>query len=198
MLRCARLPTSGIRHVLQRRWIVSYYELFPGTFPDSQPRWDVDLGKLRKEYRKLQAEVHPDKIQKEQEADSEQSSLLNKAYHALKDPLTRSQHMIQILKDVDLTVDSVAREYTQMDPELLMDVMDVHEQLLDANSRDEVKEIEKVNKQRIEKIEAELKECYDNKEYERAINLTARLKYWKNVALAVKDWAPGKPIDLKH
>lgn len=58
--------------------------------------------------------------------------------------------MIQILKDVDLTVDSVAREYTQMDPELLMDVMDVHEQLLDANSRDEVREIEKVNKQRIE------------------------------------------------
>lgn len=184
--------------LLSRRFISSYYELFPGTFPNRDPQWQIDLSKLRKEYRSLQAEVHPDKLKQQDVQDSQKSSLLNKAYHTLKDPLTRSQHMLQLLKDVDLTVDSVARQVTQTDPDLLMDVMEVHEQLMEATQRDEVKKIEKENKARIEQIETDLSSCYDRNDLDKAINLTARLKYWKNVAAAIKDWTPGKPIEFQH
>lgn len=187
--------------LVSKRFISSYYELFPSTFPNRYPQWQIDLSKLRKEYRSLQAEVHPDKLKQQEtlsNGDPQKSSLLNKAYHTLKDPLTRSQHMLQLLKDVDLTVDSVARQVTQTDSDLLMDVMDIHEQLMEASERDEVKAIEKQNKARIERIEKELASCYEKNDLDKAINLTARLKYWKNVAAAIKDWTPGKEIELHH
>ncbi|KAL3234810.1 J-type co-chaperone JAC1, mitochondrial [Nakaseomyces bracarensis] len=191
---------QGLVSKQTRRFISNYYELFPETFPNKDPQWQIDQSKLRKEYRSLQAEVHPDKLNQRAivNGDSDKSSLLNKAYHTLKDPLTRSQHLLQVLKDIDLTVDSVAREVTQMDPDLLMEVLEVHEQLMEASKREEVKAIEKENKARIEQIESELASCYENNDLDKAVNLTAGLKYWKNVAVAIKDWSPGKTIELQH
>ncbi|KAG0672590.1 hypothetical protein C6P45_000021 [Maudiozyma exigua] len=189
---------GGIRSsaVFQRRLLSNYFELFPKTFTDKKPVWLVDQVKLRKEYRSLQAQFHPDVVKNESNED--QSSLLNKAYHILKSPLTRSQYLIKVLDDIDLTNDKVKKQITNSDPELLMKIIDIHEELSECTEEGEVRTIEKENKSRMKDIEAQLDTAFANSDYKTAIKLTVELKYWTNLALAIKEWAPGKPIELIH
>lgn len=180
----------------QRRLLSNYFELFPQTFTDKKPSWQVDQAKLRKEYRSLQAQFHPDVVANGSNED--QSSLLNKAYHILKSPLTRSQYLIKVLDDIDLTNDEVKKQITHSDPELLMKIIDTHEELSECTEEDEVRSIEKENKSRMKDIEIQLDTAFANSDYKTAIKLTVELKYWTNLALAIKEWAPGKRIELIH
>jgi len=177
------------------RSISTYYELFPKTFQDKKPVWEVDQAKLRKEYRSLQAQFHPDVVK---EGPEDQSSLLNKAYHTLKAPLTRSQYLIKILDEIDLTNDEVKKQITNSDPELLMKIIDIHEELSECDAEEDVCSIEKENKSRMKDIETKLTEAFAQSDFDTAIKLTIELKYWANLALAIKEWAPGKPIELIH
>ncbi|SMN22547.1 similar to Saccharomyces cerevisiae YGL018C JAC1 Specialized J-protein that functions with Hsp70 in Fe-S cluster biogenesis in mitochondria, involved in iron metabolism [Maudiozyma saulgeensis] len=178
-----------------RRSLSSYYELFPKTFQNKKPVWEIDQAKLRKEYRSLQAQFHPDVVK---EGSEDQSSLLNKAYHTLKAPLTRSQYLIKILNEIDLRNDEVKKQITNSDPELLMKIIDIHEELSECEAEEEVRTIEKENKTRIREIETQLNKAFAESDFKTAIKLTVELKYWTNLELAIKEWAPGKPIELVH
>lgn len=200
MISTSIVSRSVVRPQVTRRWI-SYYKLFPRTFPSSKPVWEVDQGKLRKEYRSLQAQFHPDKL-RDAPGDSqeleERSALLNKAFHTLKAPLTRSQYLLKQLQGVDLQDDKVKQQLTASDPELLMEVLDVHEQLSECESEEDVRVIEQENKLRLREIESQLDAAYESNDLEAATVLTVSLKYWTNLALAIKEWAPGKPVELVH
>ena len=189
--------------VLRRR--VSYFELFPRTFPSHQPQWQVDQARLRKEYRSLQAQFHPDKLGQEGNGAAEvggsleeRSALLNKAFHTLKAPLARSQYLLKQLKGVDLQDDAVKQQLTASDPELLLEVLDVHEQLAECESEADVRPIEQENKRRLSEIETQLDSAYEKGDLEAAVLLTVALKYWTNLALAIKEWAPGQSVELRH
>ncbi|CCC66727.1 hypothetical protein NCAS_0A01690 [Naumovozyma castellii] len=185
------------RFLTQKRYLTTFYELFPRTFPTKTPIWSVDQSKLRKEYRALQAQHHPDMAQNSEELDTH-SSLLNKAYHVLKEPLTRSQYLIKLLDNVDLTQDSVKEKITQSDPEILMKVIEIHEQLMDIDTEEDVKKIRRENTERMATIEGQLENAFKKKDFETAIKLTVELKYWSNVAYAIKEWAPGKEIQINN
>ncbi|CCD24675.1 J-type chaperone JAC1 NDAI_0D03610 [Naumovozyma dairenensis CBS 421] len=184
------------RFFIQKRTLTTFYELFPKTFPDKKPIWSIDQTKLRKEYRALQAQHHPDMV-KEGEIDK-QSTLLNKAYHVLKEPLRRSQYMIKLLHDIDLTQDSVKEKITNSDPDILMKVIDIHEQLMEIEDENDVNKVRQENQERIDAIEKKLTDAFERKDFDTAIKLTVELKYWSNVAYAIKEWAPGKEIHLNH
>lgn len=186
--------TIMLKHSIQRRFISTFYELFPKTFPKKLPIWTIDQSKLRKEYRQLQAQHHPDMAQK----GSEQSSTLNQAYHTLKDPLRRSQYMLKLLRNIDLTQEQTSHEVTTSDPQLLLEVLDVHDELSQMNDEAGVKQLAQENKQRIQDIETRLEQCYRGKNYAAAVKLTVELKYWSNLAKAFKDWVPGQPLELNH
>lgn len=172
----------------------TFFHLFPKTYPTGEIKWDVDLKTLRKEYRKLQSQYHPDIV-----APGEQdiSSELNKAYNTLTKPLTRSQYILS-LKGVDLTRDGEAQKIMSKDPQLLMEVLDVHEQLEDISSEDDLRDIGRENKQRLQNCEELLGEAYCAKDYEKAAMLTVELKYWTNLDSAIKEWEPGRPVRLTH
>lgn len=187
----------------QKRFITTFYQLFPRTFPKGEPTWNYDQGKLRKEYRALQAQHHPDMITKsegsvEANDNGDQSSLINKAYHTLKDPLLRSQYVLKLVDGIDLSQEHVAQEIMQKNPSLLMQVLDIHEQLEDVENEEDVRAIDQENRKRIKNIESELTECYASKNYKQAAELTIELRYWANLAKAIKEWEPGKPVNLTH
>lgn len=186
----------------QRRLISTFYELFPKTFPKKSPEWAFDQRQLRKEYRNLQAEHHPDMVggnaSESGQNDGNHSSLLNKAYHTLKEPLSRSQYMLKLMHNLDLTQEHLAQKIMQSDPSLLMQVLDTHEQLEEVQNEEDVRAIDKENKCRIKEIESRLQECYKNEDYDMAARLTVELKYWVNLAKAIKEWQPGKPVTVTH
>lgn len=87
---------------------------------------------------------------------------------------------------------------TTSDPQLLLEVLDVHDELSQMNDEAGVKQLAQENKQRIQDIETRLEQCYRGKNYAAAVKLTVELKYWSNLAKAFKDWVPGQPLELNH
>lgn len=186
---------------VQRRVASTFYELFPKTFPQCKPIWLVDQSQLRKEYRLLQAQHHPDMVSNGTEptnAENDQSSLLNQAYHTLKDPLLRSQYMLKVVKNIDLKQEDVAQKITQNDSQLLLEVLDVHEQLEEMQNEEEIRTIDKMNKKRIKEIEARLNDLYKVEDYDTIVNLTVELKYWVNLSKAIKEWEPNQFVKINH
>lgn len=190
-----------LKFISSRRSISTFYELFPRTFPSGKPQWKVEPLKLRKEYRDLQAQHHPDMLSattQSAQVGGDQSSLLNKAYHTLKDPLLRSQHILKTVHGMDLNQEQVAQSLMQRNPNLLMQVLDIHEQLEEVQNEQDVHTIEQENKKRMKDIEFELAKCYEGGNFEKASNLTVELKYWVSLAKAIKEWEPGQQVTLKH
>lgn len=78
-------------------------------------------------------------VQRELDYAQLQSSVINKAYHTLKDPLSRAQYL---LKEQGIQVnegDSLS------DPELLMEVMEFREELEEAQSEADIKPLKARN-----------------------------------------------------
>ncbi|CCK70077.1 J-type chaperone JAC1 KNAG_0D03310 [Huiozyma naganishii CBS 8797] len=178
-----------------RRGLHTLFKLFPQTFPQGTPTWDVDQSLLRREYRNLQAKVHPDA---NSNAATDESSTLNKNYHTLKDPLRRAQYLILLHEGVDLTSDEQSKAQSFVPPTLLMEVLEVHEELQYAEDAAVVSKIAAENKARIDAVQESLGRAFRTGDYAAAISLTVELKYWTNLAKAIKEWSPGARIDLSH
>ncbi|CCH44510.1 DnaJ subfamily A member 3, mitochondrial [Wickerhamomyces ciferrii] len=191
-----RLMSSTV----SRRAPTNLFQLFPKTFPNAQIRFRVDQKSLRKEYRLLQQESHPDSNidhGSELKYDDSTSSLLNKAYSTLKDSLARSQHILE-LNGIDLKQDEISKKYSTKDHELLFDILDIHENLENVSNETELEKLKEENDERIESSEDSLEQFFKDQNYEDAAVETIRLKYWWNIDNAIKNWEPGKPVNLTH
>ncbi|KAG0657470.1 hypothetical protein C6P44_004631 [Monosporozyma unispora] len=191
-----------LQRLILRRWMSqkTMFQWFPKTFPSGTPQWKLNSSLLRKEYRQLQAQVHPDVagLQNSGNNSEETSAQLNKAYNVLSHPLSRAQYLIQCVKDIDLNNDEVSRQATNSDPILLSKIIDVHESLMDCETEEEVQVIRKENQDRLKDLELRLDEQFAAKDYDGAISTTVELKYWSNLAEAIKEWAPGSRLELHH
>ncbi|KGQ89861.1 Fe-S protein assembly co-chaperone HscB [Candida albicans P57072] len=189
----------------------SFYELFPKNFPHGGPPQDsfiVNDKSLRREYRSLQSESHPDIS-----SDTIKSSNINRAYTTLKNPYTRIAHFIHLKSPnhVNITDDAVAKKliknYQQKSmeasmnyKEMLMQVMEAHEQLELAESENELETLEAENNERIKTTEERINQSLKNTpiDWEELMMDAIRLKYWVNIQNGIKDWEPGKPVHLTH
>ncbi|CAK9440418.1 uncharacterized protein LODBEIA_P45180 [Lodderomyces beijingensis] len=189
----------------------SYFKLFPTSFPHGGPPRDpfsIDERNLRREYRLLQSANHPDVSQ-----DTLKSSNINQAFTHLKNPYLRLAHVIQLLHGVDVTDDAVSKsmihkyqvesmENSMRYKELLMQVMEAHEQLELAESEHELEGLGVENNERIEeeehKVERELQRPVEDIDWDELIMDAIRLKYWVNIQNGIRDWEPGKPVHLTH
>lgn len=171
------------------------FQWFPKSFPGGTPRWTLDSSLLRKEYRQLQGQVHPDVAASNSE---EVSAQLNRAYNVLSHPLSRAQYLILCQKGVDLTNDEISRKATNSDPVLLSNIMDVHESLMDCETEDEVKAIRAENQDRLKELVTKLDDLFKDGKWDQAMATTVELKYWSNLAEAIKEWTPGSRLELHH
>lgn len=105
---------------------MNYFQLF-----DLPQRFAVDLDALNAIYRRLQAEVHPDRFASATDAERllslQKATQVNEAYQTLKTPLSRARYLLQ-LKGVDTQEES----NTVMPAEFLMQQMEWREALEEA------------------------------------------------------------------
>jgi len=99
----------------------NYFELF--QLPVQYP---LDTAQLSERYRELQRIVHPDRFvgasAQESRLAQQKSTLINDAYHVLRDDLRRAQHLLQ-LKGVDY------QQHKLSDSMFLMEQMELREEL---------------------------------------------------------------------
>lgn len=194
------------------------FQLFPKTFPGGGPPKDlflVDLRTLRKEFRQLQSQHHPDILApggNNQTGTNGQSSLINRAYSVVKNPYTRVAHTIELLhpKHFDITVDETSRQLIEqlkarrdsdLDyEELLMTVLDAHEALEMAAHESDLDALQTRNDERIAACEGRVAELLQASpvDWEKTIAEAIRLKYWANIANGIKEWEQDKPVLLTH
>src|SRR6202047_365524 len=112
------------------------------SFFDLPRKLTLDVGALEKQFYVLSRKLHPDRFASkpvaEQEAALAQSSLLNDAYRTLKDPISRTQHLLA-LEGVELEEQSKAatdaarasgeQKKQIVPPELLEEVFELNMQL---------------------------------------------------------------------
>jgi molecular chaperone HscB len=83
--------------------------------------------------------MSPSLLQGDQVYAQQQSSLANKAYSTLKEPLSRANYMLELLGAPIHETESLN------EPELLMEVMEARELLEEAQTEDEVQDLKNVN-----------------------------------------------------
>lgn len=200
----------------------NFFQLFPKSFPSGGPPADpfvINLRLLRREYRSLQSEHHPDVVsgsmalQNGPKSEDQVSAFINRAYSTLRNPYTRAAYVIELHhpEKMDITQDEVAKsliakfqtdsqEYSLDYKMLLMTVLEAHESLELATSEADLDSLSTENNERIaetlDKIEKLLEQqpiAWDEVTIE-----AIRMKYWVNIANGIKDWEPGKPVRLTH
>ncbi|KAJ9653368.1 hypothetical protein H2198_007457 [Neophaeococcomyces mojaviensis] len=202
--------------------ISNYYTLFPQTLPGGPPRpqsnipdsnavvdadppnsqFYVNPRTLRKEFLQLQSLYHPDKFPAGSVAHQRAyalSTLLNNAFKTLSDPLLRAQYLLQILYDVDVTNEDNSAHPSE--PETLMIVMEAQEELENVSSEageDVVERLMEENKARIRETEKELGAAFESGDVEEARDQAVKLKYWKSLEGALREWEPGQEVRLTH
>lgn len=226
------IPRVGTRRGYLRSYsnaktVKSYFDLFPQTFPDHGPpneSFTIRTRQLRREYRVLQSENHPDivigsaALSRLTDSDSEKvddkfSSLLNKAYSTIINPYSRIAHLIEVNHPdhLDITQDEISKkliadfqsssderslEYKNM----LMTVLEAHESLELASQDQDLEALSEENDERIVESEKAIEKLLQTKpiDWNNVMMEAVRLKYWINIQKGIKDWEPGKPVNITH
>lgn len=214
--------------VLSRRHVsnvATHFTLFPKSFPLGGPPKDlfmVNLRLLRREYRGLQSQNHPDIVMGSSALNEENnaisandgaSSRINEAYTTLRNPYTRAAYVIRLHhpEKIDISLDEVSKSFiaglqnSSMEQALnykalLMTVLEAHEALESATSEADLAALEEENSARIQESEQLLDALLKQTPvpWDEFIIETIKVKYWVNIANGIKEWEPGKPVLLTH
>lgn len=200
----------------------SFFDLFPKSFPAGGPPADpftVNLRQLRREYRSLQSEHHPDIVMgssallESKTAEDNTSAVINKAYSTLRNPYTRAAYVVELQhpEHLDITQDEVAKQliskfetgsedYLLDYKMLLMTVLEAHEAMEMATTEADLEVLSQENDERIEETERKLEHLLSQKpiQWDAVLIESIRMKYWVNIANGIKGWEPGKPVLLTH
>jgi len=141
------------------------------------PGFDIDLSDLEKRYFIAQRTFHPDRIigksaQARQMAIS-QSMLVNTAYETLKIPLKRALYM--------LSLKGITSDSSKPSQELLMEIMELREELAEAQAVSILSELESKNTIYQKDTIAQLTQAFDGDDFEQAAQLTTRLSYLSKI-----------------
>lgn len=121
---------------------------------DCNRSFRVDTVKLQQRYQQLQRLIHPDffsqRSQPEKDFSEKHSTLVNDAYKTLLAPLSRGLYLLK-LHGVEIPEKT---DY-EMDSQFLMEIMEINEKLVEAQSEAVIKEIESI-------VRAKQKELTDN------------------------------------
>ncbi|KAL4739010.1 HSCB C-terminal oligomerization domain-containing protein [Aspergillus similis] len=179
----------------------TYYTIFPQTLPKGPPPsspFTIDLQALRREFFALQNTLHPDKYPPgpTKTAAESLSAIINEAYRTLSDPLLRAQYLLREFHGIDVTAEDGSGAGAQpLDPDLLMEVMDVQEAIEEAGEGQEAVEkigvMKRENDERVRGCVQALAEAFDKGDVEGARGECVRLKFWVSVAEGLRDWEPG-------
>lgn len=187
--------------------VTNYYTIFPRTIPAGPPPaspFDISVGDLRREFLQLQNVIHPDKYPAgDAKLQAEAlSARINEAYRTLADPLQRAQYVLREWHGIDVTAEDASTKHA-LDPETLMEVMEVQETIEDVGASPEgeaeINVLKKENDERIAACIDSLAGAFDREDIEGARKECIRLRFWYSVGEGLREWEPGKTeIRLVH
>ncbi|XP_061459489.1 iron-sulfur cluster co-chaperone protein HscB isoform X1 [Rhineura floridana] len=147
--------------------------------------FQVDQGRLQQRFRSLQRALHPDyfsqRPQTEQDFSKQHSSLVNKAYRTLLNPLSRGLYLLE-LNGIEL----VKGTDTEADPEFLLEIMEINEKLSDANNDAKIEEMENFIAAKQEALTKGVRRAFDQDDLQEAKKLLAKMKYFANLEEKLK------------
>ena len=141
-----------------------------------KPDFDLDPKELEKRYFSFQRTFHPDrfatKTSREKQLSLQHATDLNEAYDRLKTPLSRAEALLEAKG-----AEKKDHAHTESDPELLMEAMESREALADAETAEEVAELEARTRLDVELSEEALSVAFSADDLEGASGIVTRLKY---------------------
>ncbi|KAM5194838.1 iron-sulfur cluster co-chaperone protein HscB [Mantella aurantiaca] len=147
--------------------------------------FDVNIQELQKKYRNLQRSLHPDyfsqKSQYERDISDQQSSLVNKAYNTLLSPLSRGLYLLGLH---GITFKEGTEE--GVDSPFLYDILEVNEQLNEANTDAEIEEIGNIVQEKCQILTENIQEAFQKDDLEGAKMFLVKMKYYTNILEQVK------------
>lgn len=187
--------------------ITNYYTIFPQTIPAGPPPaspFSISVSDLRREFLQLQNKIHPDKYPSgdmKQHAEA-LSARINEAYRTLADPLQRAQYLLREWHGIDVTAEDAATKHA-LDPETLMEVMEVQETIEEVGATSEgeaeINALKVENDGRIGVCVGALAGFFDKGDIEAARKECIRLRFWYSVGEGLREWEPGNTeIRLVH
>ncbi|XP_072395733.1 iron-sulfur cluster co-chaperone protein HscB [Diabrotica undecimpunctata] len=145
-----------------------------------QETFNVDQKLLKEKFRSFQSYIHPDKFSnstsEEQHISEEYSSLINKAFSNLLSPLKRAEHLLH------LRGESIAEGQTIDEPEFLMKIMELNEEIEEAEHNvDKLKQLDVQNKKQLDKLIKDIDEHFKNGNLEEAKKTIIKFKYFSSI-----------------
>lgn len=157
-------------------------------------RFDVPQDDLKQSYRRLMADLHPDKHHgkplEEQEALGQQATQVTQSYQILQQATTRASHMLQLMGRVDGSMDeSSMRELLggAQGNMLLMEVMEIREAIEEANTDDELAPFLEENKGRMDSVCDNLASAFAEQDLDSALELTVKLQYYNRIDETIRE-----------
>jgi molecular chaperone HscB len=172
----------------------NYYSLLnlPQTF-------FIHEGQLKNNYRNLMNQHHPDKFHQQQQTQGDDdekpqdfASLVTLAYDTLKRPHTRAQHLLALETGVHMDDDHQLQQQNGvplLDTKTLMEIMQVRE-VIDETAPDDLKALKQLlqdNQDRIDATSQDLEQAFQQRDFQAAMTLTAKLQYWHRIQESVRD-----------
>ncbi|KAF4790597.1 iron-sulfur cluster co-chaperone protein HscB [Turdus rufiventris] len=114
--------------------------------------------------------------QKEQHYSEQHSSLINKAYQTLLNPLSRGLYLLELSG-----VEPVQETDCDADSEFLMEIMEINEKIAEHKNEDSLEEIEALIKVKQEELTKEVAAAFERDDLQEAKKLLAKMKYFANL-----------------
>ncbi|XP_032561322.1 iron-sulfur cluster co-chaperone protein HscB [Chiroxiphia lanceolata] len=147
---------------------------------DCDRSFRIDARQLQRRFRSLQRAVHPDRFgqrpPKEQYYSEQHSSLINKAYQTLLNPLSRGLYLLELSG-----VEPAQETDCDADSAFLMEIMEINEKLAESKNEDIIEEIETLIKVKQEELTRELTAAFERDDLQEAKKLLGKMKYFANL-----------------
>jgi molecular chaperone HscB len=137
----------------------------------------LESDRLERSYREIQSQVHPDRFahagDAERRASLQWTTRVNEAYRALKDPVLRAKHLLE-LHGVDVAFET----NTAMPADFLMQQMELREALESAKDTAHLDRLRADLRQSRRTLEEQIGDAIDAKQdYPRAAGLVRKLQF---------------------
>jgi molecular chaperone HscB len=134
---------------------MNYFDLF-----DIPVSLHVDPSSIQKKFYELSRKYHPDYYAQsgvaEQSEALEKSSMVNKAYKTFQSPDATIRYVLELHNLIE------EEEKYQLDPEFLMEVMEINEELMDVDEEAGLKKTRDKANQLLERIYEEIRPLIEN------------------------------------
>ncbi|KAK9720210.1 HSCB C-terminal oligomerization domain [Popillia japonica] len=140
----------------------------------------------------MQSLLHPDKFSNksdtEKEISAEYSSLVNKAYNTLQTPIKRALHLLS------LNNETISEDNKSDNPEFLMEMMELNEEIDAADTPDKLKSLQQTNAKMLNKCSDEISHHFKDNNIAKAKEAIIRMKYYTTIMRRINDLMREKGI----